>query len=161
MTGSSSARRRAYGMMASQMKNFLDQTGALWANGALVGKVGSVFTSTATQHGGQESTILNFHTVLLHQGMVIVGLPYTFAGQSGLRGGEGRLSLRRVDHRRHGRQPQAERAGTRRRPLPGSPRGRDRRKAGALTADAAFLDSAAPGLYSTGQQASARGARCI
>jgi NAD(P)H dehydrogenase (quinone) len=73
-----------YGMMAAQMKNFLDQTGALWAEGKLVGKVGSVITSSATQHGGQESTILSFHTVLLHQGMVIVGLPYTFAGQSGV-----------------------------------------------------------------------------
>jgi NAD(P)H dehydrogenase (quinone) len=70
-----------FGMMASQMKNFLDQTGALWAQGKLVGKVGSVFTSTASQHGGQESTLLNFHTVLLHHGMVIVGLPYAFAGQ--------------------------------------------------------------------------------
>lgn len=73
-----------YGNMAAQMKNFLDQTGGLWAKGALVGKVGSVFTSTATQHGGQESTILSFHTVLLHHGFVIVGLPYTFAGQSGV-----------------------------------------------------------------------------
>lgn len=71
-----------YGMMASQMKNFLDQTGGLWAQGKLIGKVGSVFASTATQHGGQESTILNFHTVLLHQGMVIVGLPYSFQGQT-------------------------------------------------------------------------------
>ncbi|MDB5641985.1 MAG: NAD(P)H:quinone oxidoreductase, type [Hyphomicrobiales bacterium] len=71
-----------FGMMAAQMKNFLDQTGALWAQGKLVGKVGSVFTSTATQHGGQESTILNFHTVLLHQGMVIVGLPYAFQGMT-------------------------------------------------------------------------------
>jgi NAD(P)H dehydrogenase (quinone) len=70
-----------FGMMAAQMKNFLDQTGGLWAQGKLVGKVGSVFTSTATQHGGQESTLLNFHTVLLHQGMVVVGLPYAFAGQ--------------------------------------------------------------------------------
>jgi NAD(P)H dehydrogenase (quinone) len=63
------------------MKNFLDQTGGLWAQGKLVGKVGSVFTSTATQHGGQESTILSTHTVLLHQGMVIVGLPYAWQGQ--------------------------------------------------------------------------------
>jgi NAD(P)H dehydrogenase (quinone) len=70
-----------YGSMASQMKNFLDQTGALWAQGKLVGKVGAVFTSTATQHGGQESTILSTHTVLLHHGMVIVGLPYSFQGQ--------------------------------------------------------------------------------
>ena len=66
-----------FGNMAAQMKNFLDQTGGLWAKGALVGKVGSVFASTATQHGGQESTILSTHTVLLHHGMVIVGLPYT------------------------------------------------------------------------------------
>ncbi len=73
-----------FGNMAAQMKNFLDQTGGLWAKGALVGKVGAVFTSSATQHGGQESTILATHTVLLHHGMVIVGLPYTFAGQSGL-----------------------------------------------------------------------------
>lgn len=73
-----------YGNMTAQMKNFIDQTGALWQSGALVGKVGSVFTSTATQHGGQESTILTFHPVLLHLGMIIVGLPYTFEGQMGL-----------------------------------------------------------------------------
>jgi len=71
-----------YGSMAAQMKNFLDQTGGLWAKGALVGKVGGVFVSTATQHGGQESTILSFHTVLLHHGMLVAGLPYTFAGQT-------------------------------------------------------------------------------
>ncbi|HWK61533.1 MAG TPA: NAD(P)H:quinone oxidoreductase [Eoetvoesiella sp.] len=71
-----------FGNMASQMKNFLDQTGGLWATGKLVGKVGSVFTSTATQHGGQESTILSFHTVLLHHGMAVVGLPYSFQGQT-------------------------------------------------------------------------------
>ncbi len=70
-----------YGTAASQMRNFLDQTGGLWMKNALVGKVGSVFTSTATQHGGQESTILSLHTSLLHLGMVIVGLPYTAAGQ--------------------------------------------------------------------------------
>jgi NAD(P)H dehydrogenase (quinone) len=70
-----------FGNMAAQMKNFLDQTGGLWATGKLVGKVGSVFASTATQHGGQESTILSTHTVLLHHGMVIVGLPYAWAGQ--------------------------------------------------------------------------------
>ena len=73
-----------FGNMCAQMKNFLDQTGALWAQGKLVGKVGSVFTSTASQHGGQESTILATHIVLLHQGMVIVGLPYAFQGQMGL-----------------------------------------------------------------------------
>ncbi len=71
-----------FGNMAAQMKNFLDQTGGLWAAGKLVGKVGSVFTSTATQHGGQESTILSFHTVLLHHGMAVVGLPYSFQGQT-------------------------------------------------------------------------------
>ncbi|MFE0753819.1 NAD(P)H:quinone oxidoreductase [Inquilinus sp. NPDC058860] len=70
-----------FGMMAAQMKNFLDQAGGLWMKGALIGKPGSVFTSSATQHGGQESTILSFHTVLLHQGMVVVGLPYSFQGQ--------------------------------------------------------------------------------
>jgi NAD(P)H dehydrogenase (quinone) len=70
-----------FGNMCGQMRQFLDATGGLWAKGALVGKVGSVFTSSATQHGGQESTILTFHVTLLHHGMVIVGLPYAFAGQ--------------------------------------------------------------------------------
>lgn len=69
-----------FGNMASQMRNFLDQTGGLWAEGKLIGKVGSVFASTATQHGGQETTITSFHTTLLHQGMVIVGLPYSAPG---------------------------------------------------------------------------------
>jgi NAD(P)H dehydrogenase (quinone) len=73
-----------FGNMPAQMKNFLDQTGSLWANGKLIGKVGSVFASTATQHGGQESTILSTHIVLLHQGMVVVGLPYSFQGQMGV-----------------------------------------------------------------------------
>ncbi|MAK56247.1 MAG: NAD(P)H:quinone oxidoreductase [Pusillimonas sp.] len=71
-----------FGNMAAQMKNFLDQTGGLWAQGKLVGKIGSVFTSTASQHGGQESTLLTFHTVLLHHGMSVVGLPYSFQGQT-------------------------------------------------------------------------------
>ena len=71
-----------FGNMAAQMKNFLDQCGGLWARDALVGRVGSVFTSTGSQHGGQESTILSVHTVMLHLGMVIVGLPYTFKGQN-------------------------------------------------------------------------------
>ena len=71
-----------FGNMTAQMRNFLDQTGGLWMKGALIGKVGSVFTSSATQHGGQESTILSFHTTLLHQGMVIVGVPYSCADQS-------------------------------------------------------------------------------
>ena len=70
-----------FGNMCGQMRQFLDATGQLWANGSLVGKVGSVFTSTATQHGGQESTILTFHVTLLHHGFVVVGLPYAFQGQ--------------------------------------------------------------------------------
>lgn len=73
-----------FGNMPAQMKNFLDQTGGLWFQGKLIGKVGSVFTSSATQHGGQESTILSTQIVLLHQGMVIVGLPYSFQGQMSL-----------------------------------------------------------------------------
>jgi len=70
-----------FGNMCGQMRQFLDATGQLWAQGALIGKVGSVFTSAATQHGGQESTILSFHTTLIHHGMIIVGLPYSFQGQ--------------------------------------------------------------------------------
>jgi NAD(P)H dehydrogenase (quinone) len=70
-----------FGNMCGQMRQFLDATGQLWAQGALVGKVGSVFTSSATQHGGQESTILSFHISLLHHGFLIVGLPYAFQGQ--------------------------------------------------------------------------------
>ncbi len=70
-----------FGNMCGQMRQFLDATGGLWAKGALVGKVGSVFTSSATQHGGQESTLLSFHITLLHQGFVVVGLPYSFQGQ--------------------------------------------------------------------------------
>jgi NAD(P)H dehydrogenase (quinone) len=73
-----------FGNMTAQMKSFLDQAGGLWAQGKLVGKVGSVFTSSGTQHGGQESTILTFHPVLLHLGMIIVGLPYAFQGQTGV-----------------------------------------------------------------------------
>jgi len=71
-----------YGNMIGQMRQFLDSTGQLWAKGALIGKVGSIFTSTATQHGGQESTILTFIPTLMHLGMVIVGLPYSFQGQT-------------------------------------------------------------------------------
>lgn len=70
-----------FGNMCGQMRQFLDATGQLWSKGALVGKVGSVFTSSATQHGGQESTILSFHITLLHHGFVVVGLPYAFQGQ--------------------------------------------------------------------------------
>lgn len=66
-----------FGNMCAQMRNFLDQTGALWGKGALIGKVGSVFASTGTQHGGQETTITSFHTTLLHHGMIVVGVPYS------------------------------------------------------------------------------------
>ena len=76
-----------FGNMPAQMKNFLDQTGGLWFQGKLIGKVGSVFTSSATQHGGQESTILSTHTVLLHHGMVLVGLPYSEAALTQTRSG--------------------------------------------------------------------------
>ncbi|MGA8708351.1 MAG: NAD(P)H:quinone oxidoreductase [Steroidobacteraceae bacterium] len=74
-----------FGNMAAQMRTFMDQTGALWGRGALVGKVGSVFCCTASQHGGQETTLTSFHTTLLHQGMIIVGLPYTFKDLTTLR----------------------------------------------------------------------------
>jgi NAD(P)H dehydrogenase (quinone) len=74
-----------YGTMASQMRNFIDQTGGLWMKGALVGKVGSAFTSSATQHGGQETTILGFIPTMMHHGMVVVGLPYAFQGQMGVK----------------------------------------------------------------------------
>jgi NAD(P)H dehydrogenase (quinone) len=73
-----------FGSVTSQMRSFLDQAGGLWAQGKLVGKVGSAFTSTATQHGGQESTILTFIPTLMHFGMMVVGLPYSFQGQMGL-----------------------------------------------------------------------------
>lgn len=73
-----------FGMMTAQMRTFLDMTGGIWSKGALIGKVGSVFTSSATQHGGQESTILSFHTTLLHHGMIIVGVPYSEIRQSTL-----------------------------------------------------------------------------
>jgi NAD(P)H dehydrogenase (quinone) len=73
-----------FGNMTGQMRTFLDQTGGLWASGALIGKVGSVFTCSGTQHGGQESTILTFHPTLLHHGMIVVGLPYSETRQTGL-----------------------------------------------------------------------------
>jgi NAD(P)H dehydrogenase (quinone) len=105
-----------FGNMPGQMKNFLDQAGGLWAQGKLVGKVGAVFTSSATQHGGQESTILTTHVVLLHLGMVIVGLPYSFAGQTGvdeIKGGSpyGASTIAGPDGSR--RPSQAERDGAR------------------------------------------------
>ena len=72
-----------YGNLCGQMQAYMDSTGGLWATGALIGKVGGVFVSTATQHGGQETTIRSFHTELLHHGFVIVGLPYAWQGQMG------------------------------------------------------------------------------
>jgi len=75
-----------FGNMAAQMRNFLDQTGGLWFEGKLVGKVGSVFTSTASQHGGQETTITSFHTTLLHHGMVVVGVPYAIPQMTTMEG---------------------------------------------------------------------------
>jgi len=74
-----------FGNMAAQMRNFLDQTGPLWARNALVGKVGSAFCSTASQHGGQETTLTSFHSTLLHHGMIIVGLPYSCDGITTMR----------------------------------------------------------------------------
>jgi NAD(P)H dehydrogenase (quinone) len=71
-----------FGNMSAQMRSFLDQTGGLWFQGKLVGKVGSVFCSTASQHGGQETTLTSFHTTLFHHGMIVVGLPYSFAGNA-------------------------------------------------------------------------------
>jgi len=73
-----------FGNMCGQMRQFLDSTGGLWMKGALVGKPGGVFASSATQHGGQESTILTFIPTLMHQGMIVVGLPYSFQGQMGV-----------------------------------------------------------------------------
>jgi len=73
-----------FGNMCGQMRQFLDGTGKLWVSGSLVGKAGSVFTSSNTQHGGQETTIISFHLTLFHQGMIIVGLPYAFQGQMGI-----------------------------------------------------------------------------
>jgi NAD(P)H dehydrogenase (quinone) len=75
-----------FGNMAAQMRNFLDQTGGLWFTGALVGKVGSAFCATASQHGGQETTLTSMHTTLLHHGMIIVGLPYSWAGNATMDG---------------------------------------------------------------------------
>lgn len=74
-----------FGNMAGQMRNFLDQTGGLWAGGKLIGKVGSVFASTGTQHGGQETTITSFHTTLFHHGMVVVGVPYSCEGLTNMK----------------------------------------------------------------------------
>ena len=118
-----------YGTMAAQMRNFMDQTGGLWAKQALAGKVGSAMTSSATQHGGQESTILGFIPTMMHHGMVVVGLPYTWAGQSGvdeIRGGSpyGASTITALR-----RQPPASPARTGRRALPGQACGHHRGQA--------------------------------
>jgi NAD(P)H dehydrogenase (quinone) len=88
-----------FGNMAAQMRNFLDQTGGLWMKGGLIGKVGSVFASTGTQHGGQETTITSFHSTLLHHGMVIVGVPYS---ESGLTWERSRVARRMAPQRSPG-----------------------------------------------------------
>ncbi len=97
-----------FGNMCAQMRNFFDQTGGLWAQGALIGKVGSVFTSSATQHGGQETTIICTHITLLHHGMVIVGMPYSESRQTTLDEITGGKPLRGQYHHRRRRQPYAQ-----------------------------------------------------
>ncbi len=115
-----------YGNMCAQMRNFLDQTGGIWVKGSLIGKVGSVFASSNTQHGGQETTITSFHTTLLHHGMVIVGVPYSETRQSittEITGGSpyGATTIAGL-----GRQAHANRKRACDRALPGPPRGHDR-----------------------------------
>ena len=117
-----------FGRMASQMANFLDQAGGLWAKGALHGKVGGAFTSTATQHGGQETTLFSIITNLLHFGMTIVGLNYGFRPDEARRGHR-RLALWRHHHHRRRRQPPAQRERTGRRALSGQGDRGDREEA--------------------------------
>ena len=145
-----------FGNMCGQMRQFLDATGGLWFKGSLVGKVGSVFTCSGTQHGGQESTILTFHTNLLAHGMVVVGLPYSVQGADAHRRDHRLLPVRRVDHRGHRRRPDAvgERAG--RRPVPGQARGGDRREAGEI-AKGGREDADASRRGETGRSETARG----
>ena len=118
-----------FGNMAAPMRAFLDRTGGLWAADALVGKVGSVFTSSATQHGGQESTILSFHITLLHHGMVVVGLPYTCKAQTDARRDHRRLAVRRQHDRGRRRLAPAVRERARHGPFPGRARGAHRHEA--------------------------------
>ena len=117
-----------FGRMSSQMANFLDQAGGLWVKGALHGKVGGAFTSTATQHGGQETTLFSIITNLLHFGMIIVGLNYGFARPDEARRNHRRLALWRDHHRRRRRQPPAQRKRTRGRALSGTRDRGDREK---------------------------------
>ena len=112
-----------FGNMAAQMRNFLDQTGALWYRHAMVGKVGSVFCCTASQHGGQETTITSFHSTLMHFGMVVIGLPYTYKDLATMREVTGGTPVwRELDHRRRRRDAHAERTGTRHVQVPGRAR---------------------------------------
>src|ERR1700751_4258017 len=106
-----------FGNMAAQMRNFLDQTGGLWAEGALVGKVGSVFASTASQHGGQETTLTSFHITLLHHGMIISGTPYSEPRLTNMTEITGGTPLWRHDPGRDRRLTPAERKRACHRPL--------------------------------------------
>ena len=117
-----------FGNMSSQMRNFLDQTGPLWVSGALIGKVGSVFTSTSTG-GGNETTIVSFHWTLLHHGMIVVGLPYSAPDLADISEVQRRLALRRRHHRRARRLAPALAEGAQPRELPGPSRGQDRQDA--------------------------------
>ena len=108
-----------FGNMAAQMKNFIDQAGDLWAQDKLIGKVGSVFTATASQHGGQEATILSFHTVLLHLGFIVVGLPYSFKGQMGIKDVHGITPYGATTRRWRRRRAHTVRAGDRSGAIPG------------------------------------------
>jgi len=121
-----------FGNMAAQMRNFLDQTGGLWAKGALIGKPGSVFVSTASQHGGQETTITSFHTTLLHHGMIVIGLPYSFAGNT-IDRDQRRHALWREHDRRRRRIADAVRKRACRRALPGRACRPHHAEAGGLT----------------------------
>ena len=123
-----------FGRMASQMASFLDQAGGLWARGALNGKVGAAFTSTATQHGGQETTLFSIITNLLHFGMVIVGLPYSLHGPDDAWTRSPAAPLWRHHHRRRRRLAPAQRHRTGRSPLPGPQDRRDRHQAARLIA---------------------------
>ena len=121
-----------FGMMTAQLKNFLDQTGPLWVKGALVNKVATVMSSTATQHGGAELAILTTQASLQHQGMIIVPLSYAYQGQIGQRRGARRRALRHDHDVGLGRLAPAFRAGARRRQVPGQAHGRDHHQAARL-----------------------------
>ena len=138
-----------FGRMSSQMANFLDQAGGLWMKGALHGKVGGAFTSTATQHGGQETTLFSIITNLLHFGMTIVGLNYGFAGQMKLDEVTGGSPYGADHHQRRRRQPPTQRERTRRRALSGTRDRGDREKTAWLMRPGRhiFLEGAAPSTH--------------